>query len=101
MPTNCHMQTGSKTHAELKKLTLISNVSLDINPPPSPPPVLANQTPAISSVPQALKNLISPPRQTGIPDNSNVLYMFNNNTYTDFRTAYKHVLIPNYFSQVT
>ena len=32
MPTNCHMQTGSKTHAELKKLTLISNVSLDINP---------------------------------------------------------------------
>ena len=37
--------------------------------------------------PQALKNLISPPRQTKSPDNSNVLHMFNNNIYNDFRTA--------------
>ena len=38
--------------------------------------------------------------QTKSPDNSNVLHMFNNNTYTDFRTAYKHVLIPSYVIQV-
>ena len=24
-----------------------------------------------------------------------MFYMFNNNTYTDSRTAYKHVLIPS------
>ena len=36
---------------------------------------------------QALKTLISLPRQTKSPDNSNVLQVFNNNTYTDFRTA--------------
>ena len=50
--------------------------------------------------PQALKNLISPPRKTKDPDNSSVLYMFNNNTYPDFGTAYKHVLIPSYVIQV-
>ena len=43
-----------------------------------------------------MKNLISPPRETKSLDNSNMLHMFNNNTYTDFRTAYKHVLIPSY-----
>ena len=47
-----------------------------------------------------MKNLISPPRQTKSPDNSYVLHTFNNNTYTDFRTAYKHVLIPSYIIQV-
>ena len=26
--------------------------------------------------------------------------MFNNNTYTDFRKAYKHVLLPSYIIQV-
>ena len=41
-----------------------------------------------------------PSRQAKIPDNCNVLYMFNNNTYTDFRTAYKHVLIPSYVIQM-
>ena len=51
-------------------------------------------------LPQKLKNLISRPRQTKTPDNSNVLHMFNNNTYTDFRTAYKYILIPSYFIQV-
>ena len=25
-----------------------------------------------------------------------MLLMFNNNIYTDFRTAYKHILIPSY-----
>ena len=38
----------------------------------------------------------SSPKQTKSPDNSNMLHMFNNNTYTDFRTASKHVLIPSY-----
>ena len=58
--------------------------------PPSKP------QPSNFFVPQALKNLISPPRETKSLDNSNMLHMFNNNTYTDFRTAYKHVLIPSY-----
>ena len=52
------------------------------------------------SVPQALKHLESPPRHTKSTDNSSVLHMFHNNTYTDFRTAYKHVLIPSYVIQV-
>ena len=37
---------------------------------------LANHNPAVVSVPQALKNLISPSRQTKSPDNSNILHMF-------------------------
>ena len=57
---------------------------------------LANHNQEIFSVPQALKNLKSLLRQTKSPNNSNVLHMFNNNTYTDFRTAYRHVLIPSY-----
>ena len=35
---------------------------------------------------QAQKNLNSPRKN---PDNSNMLQMFNNNIYTDYRTAYK------------
>ena len=31
--------------------------------------------------------------QTKCPDNSNLLYMFNNNTYTDFTTICKSILI--------
>ena len=38
--------------------------------------------------PRHQKNLISPSRHTKNPDNSNMLHMFNSNTYTDFRTAY-------------
>ena len=34
--------------------------------------------------PRTLKNLTSLPRQTKSPDNSNMLHIFNNNTYTDF-----------------
>ena len=51
---------------------------------------LANNNPAIFESPLALKYLANP------PDNSNVLHMFNNNTYTDFRTDHKHFLIPSY-----
>ena len=29
-----------------------------------------------------------------------MIFMFNNNTYIDFRTACKHVLIPSYFIKV-
>ena len=38
------------------------------------------------------------PKQTVsfLSDNSNMLHMFKNNTYTDFSTANKHVLIPSY-----
>ena len=46
------------------------------------------------------EKLNKPPRQTKSPNNSNVLHMFINNTYTDFRTAYEHVLIPSYVIQV-
>ena len=49
---------------------------------------------------QVLKNLISPGKQTKDPNNSILLLIFNNNTYIDFRTAYRHVLIPSYFIQV-
>ena len=38
-----------------------------------------------------------PPQTDKNPDNSNLLHMFNNNTYTDFGTAFKHVLIPSYY----
>ena len=47
-----------------------------------------------------LKNLKSSPRQAENPDNSSMLYIFNNNTFTDFRAAYKHVLIPSYVIQL-
>ena len=58
---------------------------------------LANHNPAIFSVPGGTEKV----RQTKNPHNSNVLPMFNNNTYIDFRTAYhKRVLIPSYFIQV-
>ena len=49
---------------------------------------------------QALNNLKSPPSQTKDHDNSNILHMFNNNSYTDFTTLYKHILIPGYVIQV-
>ena len=41
-----------------------------------------------------MKNLTSPLKETKSPDNSNMLHIFNNNTYTSFRIAYKHILIP-------
>ena len=38
--------------------------------------------------PKALKNLTSPSKHTKSPDNSNMLDIFYNNTYTDFSTTY-------------
>ena len=62
---------------------------------------LANHSPAIFSVSSGTEELkISPPRQTKSPNNSNMLHMFNNNIYTDFRAAYKHVLFPSYITYV-
>lgn len=50
--------------------------------------------------PQLPKNLTGPPRQTESPDNSSMLHMFKNNTYTDFGAVSKYVLIPGYVMQV-
>ena len=47
-------------------------------------------------VPPGTEKLNKSPRQTISSDYSSMLHMFNNNIYTDFRTAYKHVLIPSY-----
>ena len=33
----------------------------------------------------------NPPWQTNEPANSNMFFMFNNNIYAEFRTAYKHL----------
>ena len=60
---------------------------------------LANHNTAIFSPSQAVKNVISPRRQTKSPENSYMLLMFNNNTYTGFRTAQKHILNPSYAIQ--
>ena len=56
-------------------------------------PSWENYSPASFSVPLEMKNLTSFPKQTKSPGNSNMLRIINNNTYTDFRTASKHVLI--------
>ena len=75
--------------------------------PPTPPPFLVvhlslgtdtsliNPNPAIFSVPPGTENLNTPPpRQTkAMIHNSNVLHIVNNNTYADFRKAYKDILI--------
>ena len=58
---------------------------------------LANHNLAIFSVPQGTEELNKLPQAD---NNSNVLLMFDNNSYIDFRTACKHVLIPSYFIQV-
>lgn len=49
---------------------------------------IANHSTVIFSVPQALKNLKSPTKQKTSPDNFNIVLMFNNKIYIDFRTAY-------------
>ena len=59
----------------------------------------ANHKPAFFfSPPKHWKNEQVPPgRQKGqIIPTSNMLLKFNNNIYTDFRTAYRHILIPSY-----
>ena len=47
---------------------------------------------------QAVKNLASTPRQRKSPDNTNTFQKSDNNIDTDFRTAYKHLLIPSCYS---
>ena len=49
---------------------------------------------------EGIEKLNKAPRQTKSPDNSNILHMFNNNTFTDFITTYNHILIPSYIIQV-
>ena len=48
------------------------------------------------SVPAGTEKLNKSPQvdKKPSPQVENMLHMFNNNTYTDFRTAYKHILIP-------
>ena len=50
--------------------------------------------------PPGTEKLNMSPRQIKSPDNSNLLHMFNSYTYTDFRRAYKHILIPSYLIRV-
>ena len=63
---------------------LLGRVSVSRGADHPPPPSLANHNPAISSVPQALKILTSPSRQTKSPDNSNALNVFINNDTCQF-----------------
>ena len=60
---------------------------------PPPPPIKQTTTQQFLLSPEVLKILTSPPSQTKSLDNSNTLIMFNNNTYTNFKTAYKYMLI--------
>ena len=57
--------------------------------------LLANHNPEFFSVPpgtEKRKKRKSPQADyNGSSDNSNLLHIFNNNIYTDIRTAYKHV----------
>ena len=64
------------------------------------PPRKLQSSNFLCPVPQVLKNLISPPRQTKSSDSFNMLLMFNNTIYTDFKTANKHILIPIHVIQV-
>ena len=58
------------------------------------PPLTRKPKPSNFFCPPGTEKL-SPSRLTKRPDNSNMLNMFNNNTCTVFRTAYKHVVIPS------
>ena len=69
------------------------SVSLGIDHPSKPQP--SN----FFLSPQVRKNF-SPLKETKSPDNSNIFHMFNNTSYTDFRTASKHFLIPSYIIRV-
>ena len=63
-------------------------------------PPLANHNPAIFPVLPHTEKRNKSPRQTKSSDNASILHMFNNDTYTDFIIAYKHILIPSYVIQV-
>ena len=59
-----------------------------------PPPPSRKPQPINFFCPPGDENLNkSPPRQTKSPDNSSTLIMFNNDTYANFKTDYKHMLI--------
>ena len=59
----------------------------------SPPLPQQTKTQQFLLSPQVMKILTTPTRQTKSPDNANTSNMFNNNNYTNFKTAYKHMLI--------
>ena len=61
---------------------------------------LVNHKPSIFFVPQVLKKLTSLHQVDKSLDNSNMLLMFNSNTYSDSRLVNKHILIPSYVIQV-
>ena len=68
----------------LKRNCSLSN-SLGTDPPSSKP------QPAIFSVPPGTEDLTKSPETDKSLDNSDTFDMFNNNTYTNFKTAYTHV----------
>ena len=74
----------------------LASVSLGTDPPSKPQPSYFFYPPDIDKLTKS-----HPPKQTKSPQNSNMLHMFNNNIYTDIKTAYKHDLIPSYFSDLT
>ena len=74
---------------------MLACVSLGTDPP------ISNHNPANFSVPPGTEKLNNPPpKQTKSPDNSNMLHMFNRNTYTDFRATFKHVLVCSYVTRM-
>ena len=46
------------------------------------------------------ENVTTPLRQTKSLDSFNILHMFNNNNYNDFKTANKHIFIPSFVVSV-
>ena len=94
------LTVNSVTHIFLQNNTNFENSCPIVSPWVLIP--LANH-PAIFSVLPGTEKYNKSPRQTKSPDNSNILCMFNNNIDSDFKTAYKHILIPSYSSdsQVT
>ena len=69
--------------------TPIHSMSLGTDPPSKPQPSNFLYLPDN-------KRLTKFPRHTKSRDNSNMLHIINNSTYSDFRTDYKHVVIPSY-----
>ena len=61
---------------------------------------LLNLNPAISSVSPGTEKLFKSHGETKSPTNSNMLHIFNDNTYTASEEPKKHVLIPSYIIQV-
>ena len=68
-------------------------VSVWVDPPSKPQPSYFFYPPNIEKLTKS-----PPPKQTKSPENSNMLHMFNNNIYTDIKTAYKHDLLRSHLS---